>query len=61
MNNGKKCALVTGAEAVRMAREEGHTLLVLNPQRGWIEAGPGAVERAERMERHALWIYGVIA
>ena len=52
--------MVTGARAIEAAKG-GAKLYVLNPQRGWIEAGIGAMERAARMDAHALWIYGVCA
>jgi len=36
-------------------------LFVLSLGDGWVPALPGTRERARRMERHALWIYGVEA
>jgi len=64
--DGHKMRLVRGADAIK-AHEAGAPLYVLNPQKGWIPAGPGALERMKRSlalstERgegtHGLHIYG---
>ena len=49
--------MVRGQAALDAARR-GCDLYVFNDQEGWVPAGPGALARAERMESHALWIYG---
>ncbi len=58
MTKTGKSNWIRGAEAISLA-SRGATLWVFNPQRGWVHAGPGALERASRMEPQALWIYGV--
>lgn len=51
----------TGAAAIEAAKN-GAPLYVLNPQHGWQLAHKAdALARAERMEPHALAIYGVKA
>jgi len=50
--------MVRGARAIEAA-SLGAKLFVFNDQRGWVEAGPGALGRAKRMESWATWIYGV--
>lgn len=49
---------IRGAAAIEAARG-GRALYVLSPQHGWLIAGAGVLERAERLPAHALWIYGV--
>lgn len=55
---GKRPNMVRGTRAIESA-SLGAKLFVFNDQRGWVEAGPGALARAKRMESHATWIYGV--
>ena len=50
--------MIRGERAIEAAKN-GAPLFVWNEQKGWVEAGPGAVERAGRMLPGALWIYGV--
>jgi hypothetical protein len=58
MTKSKK--MIAGIKAINAARN-GAALYVLDPQHGWVPAGEKALERAERMDVHALWIYGVKA
>jgi len=50
--------MLTGIDAIEAA-SRGADLYVLNPQTGWVLAGPGTLDRARRMALHSLWIYGV--
>lgn len=51
---------LVGTAAIRAALDHGVPLLVLNPQRGWIPGGDGALRIARRALEHgwATWIYG---
>ncbi len=47
-----------GSGAIHAASVHGVAIYVLNPQRGWIVGGPGALGRAVRMGDQGTWIYG---
>src|SRR3990167_1634278 len=53
-----RCPVMVRGQAALDAARRGCDLYVFNDQEGWVPAGPGALARAERMESHALWIYG---
>jgi hypothetical protein len=51
----KKNNMLVGADAIGAARKGAR--LYVRSFAGLVPASPGAIERAERMEPHALWIY----
>lgn len=57
----KKLKIARSTEALTLARE-GRPVLVLNDQLGWIDGGPGVLDRFERAHAAnplSCWIYGV--